>query len=822
MKQNRNLLIIVGLLALLALALAGLLGYYFFVRATVETPDTSWEEVQTAGHLVVGTSADYNPFEYYVSDFQLDGFDIALMDAISQRLGVRSEYKNYAFNGLGDALQLDQIDVAVAAISVNPERAAEVDFSNIYLVTEDAVLSLDETGPQITQVQDVAGFRIGVQSQSVHHNWARTNLVDTGLVPTRDLLVYQNFDQAVNDLKGNRVDLLITDLPVAQEVATTEGVTIAGQGLNPQRLAIALPKGATSLKAQIDRALAELQSEGVVAELAEQYLDIQESELLPTPTATAVAGPTPTPGPPSGECLASSSLVEHLTFDDQNMTAPPEFQPGQAFTKGWRIRNRGTCTWDESFRLVYAHGNSPAAQMGGQPLALSGPVEPGETVDLELPLFAPLQPGIYQGFWQLTTGDNEAFGERFPVGIQVPGLPTPTPAPTQTPAPGIDFTVDRTTINRGECVTFAWNVDNVREVYFYAQGERWQDNGVSGQDSRTVCPSVTTIYELRVVKTDGSVEVRQITITVEAVVGAPNITRFSVDPSPQITVGQCVQIRWEVQGDIDEVVLAANNRALWEGAPMSGSLEDCPPGSGKVDYTVEASGPGGISRNQRTITVVEGEATPVPTPEPEMPIINAFEVVPNQVEVNQCVTLSWRTGGGTTRVQLKQNGAIILDNAPFEGSSQSCSLSEPGQVVFRVDAFNSDGQNAFEEEAVSVSETPADNPLLGTSWVLETMPNGTPVLDGTNLAITFGVNNTLNGSGGCNSYSAEYVVSGQSLAITPPSSSQQFCAEPEGIMEQEATYLSTLPTVGSFRLEANTLTLLDSGGNTVLTFLKLG
>lgn len=802
MSNNRILLTIAGLLAVAVLTVCS--------PAPPPTPtpvvEDSWQQVQAAGKIVVGTSADYVPFEYYDSEFQLDGFDIALMDEIAQRLGVETQYRNIAFDGLGDALQFDQIDAAIAAISVTPEREASVDFSNVYLVTEDAILANDQTQVTIDQPQDLAGFRIGVQSGTVHEQWAQTNLVDTGLIQDDGLFLYELFVQAVSDLRAGRIDLVITDLPSAEVTAEESSLVIAGQGLNRQRFALALPKGATSLKAEIDRVLADLYSEGKVAELAQAYLELEPDELLPPPT------PVSTPV----VCRDGLALVQHLNLDDQNMSAPPQLQPGQPFSKGWRVRNTGTCTWELNYRLIFAYGNNPAARMGGESVALTQQVAPGGTADLQINLVAPLQPGTYQGFWQMVNGLNVAFGERLSVGITVPALPTPTPAPTQTPAPGIDFRVDRTNIKAGECVVFSWDVENVREVYFYAQGEKWQEKGVTGQESRTVCPAVTTTYELRVVKRDGAVEIRQIAIYVEPVVGAPAISRFTVDPEPQISVGQCVDIRWEVEGEVEQVKLAANNSALWDGAPKKGSLQNCPPGAGTIDYGLEAAGPGGTSRQQRTIKVVEEvPATPVPTPEPEAPVIHAFEVVPNQLEVGGCVNISWRSGGGTSLVQIKRDGGVVLDNAPLEGAVQDCNLSQPGTVIFRVEAYNPAGQTVFQEESVTVSEAAPDNPLAGTAWQLQ----GT--LEDSTITASFGPDGSLNGSAGCNSYSAEYIVSGRSLAITPPNSAQTICAEPEGIMEQETAYLSALPSAGSFQIEDNTLIIQDSGGTTIMTFSRL-
>lgn len=92
---------------------------------------------------------------------------------------------------------------------------------------------------------------------------------------------------------------------------------------------------------------------------------------------------------------------------------------------------------------------------------------------------------------------------------------TATPAPTPTGAPDVNFAVDRTQIKQGECVVFTWKVANVKAVYFYQEGDRWQDKGVGGEDSRQVCPPASTAYYLRVVKPDDTVDLRQISITVQ-------------------------------------------------------------------------------------------------------------------------------------------------------------------------------------------------------------------------------------------------------------------------------------------------------------------
>ena len=77
----------------------------------------------------------------------------------------------------------------------------------------------------------------------------------------------------------------------------------------------------------------------------------------------------------------------------------------------------------------------------------------------------------------------------------------------------------------------------------------------------------------------------------------------------------------------------------------------------------------------------------------------------------------------------------------------------------------------------------------------------------------FSPDGSLNGSSGCNTYSATYLVNGSQLSITPPLGPGMMCAEPAGIMEQEAAFLGLLPAVGGYTIEGSSnLRLLDSSG----------
>ena len=124
---------------------------------------------------------------------------------------------------------------------------------------------------------------------------------------------------------------------------------------------------------------------------------------------------------------------------------------------------------------------------------------------------------------------------------------------------------------------------------------------------------------------------------------------------------------------------------------------------------------------QPTNTPVPPTATPVPTtPAPEPPVIHSFSVAPTNIEEGQCVTASWSTGGGTTRVQLLRDGAAIWDNAPLNSSVQDCPPNTgPATVRYTLAAYNNANQRDARDVQVQVNAAPPQNPLANTTWQLQ-------------------------------------------------------------------------------------------------------
>jgi hypothetical protein len=151
-----------------------------------------------------------------------------------------------------------------------------------------------------------------------------------------------------------------------------------------------------------------------------------------------LASNTPLPATPTSTPICDlAQFVSDVTIPDG-----AEVQPGQTFTKTWRLRNMGVCSWNTSYALVFESGEA----MSGDPVQnLAGNVAAGESVDVSITLKAPTTPGTYRGYWRIRNAAGVLMpvlsgyqGKSFFVEIKVPApTATPTPSPTITNTPFI-------------------------------------------------------------------------------------------------------------------------------------------------------------------------------------------------------------------------------------------------------------------------------------------------------------------------------------------------------------------------------------------------
>lgn len=230
--------------------------------------DAAVSDVLTDGVLTVGTNAEFPPFEYVGDNGEPDGFDIALIKAIGEKLGVTVEVENMEFASLVSSIG-SKIDVAIAGMTITEERKNSVDFSNPYYEAVQYVI-LPE-GSEIAAFDDLKDKAIGVQLGT-------TGDIIASDIEGTSVSQYNKAVDAVNDLINGRVDCVIIDKnPALVFESKFEGQVVAVDGaqfdFEPEEYAIAMPKGDAALAEQMNAALEELKADGTFDELVKTYIE---------------------------------------------------------------------------------------------------------------------------------------------------------------------------------------------------------------------------------------------------------------------------------------------------------------------------------------------------------------------------------------------------------------------------------------------------------------------------------------------------------------------------------------------------------------------
>lgn len=223
------------------------------------------------GTLIVGTAAEYEPFEY-MEDGQYKGFDLDLIQDIAKKLGLTVEFANVDFDTIVPGVSSGaKYDVGIGAITVTPERKKEVDFTDSYYMDDQAIVTMkdnaDITGDNYKEKLDSADAKIAVQSGSTAEAFAKENFPNAELVP------FKNATDCFSALQAGQSVALVTNRSVAAQLVATsfdneQVVKLISTG---EEYAIAVNKDNSGLKDAINKALKELTDDGTVDSLMGQY-----------------------------------------------------------------------------------------------------------------------------------------------------------------------------------------------------------------------------------------------------------------------------------------------------------------------------------------------------------------------------------------------------------------------------------------------------------------------------------------------------------------------------------------------------------------------
>jgi cystine transport system substrate-binding protein len=227
--------------------------------------DSALAAVQESGVLRVGTEGTYAPFTFHdASDDELTGYDVEVITAVAENLGVEPEFSETTWDSIFAGLEAGRYDVIANQVSITEERTAKYDFSEPYTVsTGVAVVPADST--DITSIEDVAGL---TTAQSATSNWTQVATEAGATVES-----VEGFTQAIALLKQGRIDLTFNDNLAVLDYLKSSGdteVKIAFETDDVVEQGFPVLKG-SDLAPAIDEALEELRADGTLAEISEKW-----------------------------------------------------------------------------------------------------------------------------------------------------------------------------------------------------------------------------------------------------------------------------------------------------------------------------------------------------------------------------------------------------------------------------------------------------------------------------------------------------------------------------------------------------------------------
>ena len=210
---------------------------------------------------VVGTNAEYPPFEY-VENGEIAGFDAEIIKEAAKRMGIEYKWLNTNFDGLIPALQTKKVDIVIAGMSVTPEREKAVNFSIPYLTSNVAIV-INSKNP-IKDMNDLSGKSYGVELGTTKEASARK-------IDGAEVVPFSSTTGALVALKSGKIDGMVLDESVSSKYIEKNPELVLVGVMEGEPKAAAFNKDDKELMENFSKVLEEMITDGTVAELREKY-----------------------------------------------------------------------------------------------------------------------------------------------------------------------------------------------------------------------------------------------------------------------------------------------------------------------------------------------------------------------------------------------------------------------------------------------------------------------------------------------------------------------------------------------------------------------
>lgn len=223
------------------------------------------------GVLRVGTEPGYPPFEMKARDGSVIGYDIEIVEGFAEKHGLELELVESEFDGLIPSLQTGKVDLVISGMTIKPERAEVVDFSQPYYEVGQVILIQKQHEDEIMQASDLndSKWKIAVQTATTGQFAAEEHM------PEAELLRYSSGIECANAVRQGDADAMVFDDPLVRIFAgeNPERVTALLEPFTKENLGLAMKKGNDALREAVNAYLNEIEASGEAARLQKEYFD---------------------------------------------------------------------------------------------------------------------------------------------------------------------------------------------------------------------------------------------------------------------------------------------------------------------------------------------------------------------------------------------------------------------------------------------------------------------------------------------------------------------------------------------------------------------
>ena len=235
----------------------------------------------TPGKLTVATSPDFAPYEFYAIDGSgnpsLAGFDVALAGYIADKLGVQLEMVPIDFDGVLMELQTKKVDLGLAGLSPDPERANAMDFSDIYYMGGQSFVTVKGNEDKFKSLEDTnkAEYQIGAQTGSIQVGLAEENS------PNADIIQLAKVTDIIAELLAGKLDGAYIETAVAESYSVNypDLAIVLAVPYDVEGSAIGVNKGNEALLKAVNEAIAAAKADGSMDKFVAEANELAAGEI---------------------------------------------------------------------------------------------------------------------------------------------------------------------------------------------------------------------------------------------------------------------------------------------------------------------------------------------------------------------------------------------------------------------------------------------------------------------------------------------------------------------------------------------------------------